>query len=395
MLLNPKIPNFKLLSSEWSGILDREVWKAIEASATNTDLAVSGAQVADHHRRFFQGKTGKKLKKLVEDAAKEVDLNPGLLGTIMMAETRRPQSYLSSEKVSSYHIGVDDFYEGRAAIQARVPAYAKVKWDKKQTPLEHLNDAKTNRRLVKTILFDSGPDAVLATAVYLKFREVRLREIAAELKGDFDKLPVAARFALTRMAMGAGTGGATPFLKDALKGVDIFVRKAIPVAAYQTQRNATVRTAQAMHLSDWVFGIKVAPVTRPEKSEEDEESEDQWAEAEADSYEGDVDSEHSSISEFQDGPAEQEPEALEAREEPSTVIDPFPAPYPLALNLVNASFNTCVDAASTNPDVAHLCGALADLTGKPPSPLYRGHNHNDMLLYVGSSGQDLSHVCRL
>jgi hypothetical protein len=164
--------------------------------------------------------------------------------------------------------------------------------------------------------------------------------------------------------------------------VDILVRKAIPVAAYQTQRNATVRTAQAMHLSDWVFGIKVAPVTRPEKSEE-AESEDHWAEAEADNYEGDVDFEHSSTSEFQDGPAEQEPEALEAGEEPATVIDPFPAPYPLALNLVNASFNSCVDAAPTNPDVAHLCGALADLTGKPPSPLYRGHNHNDML-YVGS-----------
>jgi hypothetical protein len=242
----------------------------------------------------------------------------------MMSETRRPQSYLSSEKVSSYHIGVDDFYEGRAAIQARVPAYAKVKWDKKQTPLEHLNDAKTNRRVVKTILFDSGPDAVLATAVYLKFREVRLREIAAELKGDFDKLPVAAQFALTRMAMGAGTGGATPFLKDALKGVDIFVRKAIPVAAYQTQRNATVRTAQAMHLSDWVFGIKVAPATRPEKSEEAEESEDQWAEAEADSYEGAVDFEHSSISEFQDGPAEQEPEALEAREDRDAGEDETP-----------------------------------------------------------------------
>ena len=63
--------------------------------------------------------------------------------------------------------------------------------------------------------------------------------------------------------MAAGTGGATPFLKDALNGVDIFVRKAIPVREYQTKRNATVRTAQAMHLSDWVFGISVEPATRP------------------------------------------------------------------------------------------------------------------------------------
>ena len=96
----------------------------------------------------------------------------------MMAETRRPESYLSSEKVSSYHIGCDDFYEGRAAIQARVPAYSKVRWDKSQMPIEHQNDAQTNPRMVKTIFFDSGPDGALATAVYVKFREVRLREIA-------------------------------------------------------------------------------------------------------------------------------------------------------------------------------------------------------------------------
>jgi hypothetical protein len=263
--LDPKGPKFKQLSAEWAKILNEVVWKAIQVSAENTDLVVSGKEVADHHR-FFWGKSGKRLKQLVEDAAREVDLNPGLLGAIMMAETRRPQSYLSSGKVRSYHIGADDFYEGRSAIEARVPAYAKVKWDKNQTPLVHDNDAKKPRK-VKTILFDSGPDAVLATAVYVKFREVRLREIAAELQGDFDNLPLATRFALSRMAMAAGTAGATPFLKAALKGVDIFIRKAIRVQAYQTQRNATVRTAQAMHLSDWIFRNKLAPATQPEIEE--------------------------------------------------------------------------------------------------------------------------------
>jgi len=256
-------PDFGRLSAEWVKILNEEVWKAIEVSAENTDLVVSGKEVTDHHRAFFRGQAGRRLKKLVEDAAGETGLNPGLLGTIMMAETRRPLSYLSSEKVSSYHIGCDDFYEARAAIQARVPAYAKVKWDRTQTPVEHLNDAKKDPRKVKTILFDSGPDGALATAVYLKFREVRLREIAAELHGDFDSLPLSTRLALTRMAMAAGTDGATPYLKDALNGVDIFVREAIPVRAYQTKRNATVRTAQAMHLSDWLFGIPVPRAARP------------------------------------------------------------------------------------------------------------------------------------
>ncbi|MFZ0134394.1 MAG: trypsin-like peptidase domain-containing protein, partial [Desulfobacterales bacterium] len=265
--LDPKDPAYKQLSAEWKKILDEDIWKAIKVSAENTDLAVSGEEVTDHHRSFFRGKSGKRLKKLVEDAAREASLNPGLLGTIMMAETRRPLSYLSSEKVSSYHIGCDDFFEARAAIKARVPAYAKIKWDRKQKPVEHLNDARTNPRLVKTILFDSGSDAALATAVYVKFREVRLKEIAAELGKDFDSLPLPTRFALTRISMAAGTGGATPYLKDALNGVDIFVRQAIPVRAYQTKRNATVRTAQAMHLSDWIFGIAVEPATLPQGKE--------------------------------------------------------------------------------------------------------------------------------
>jgi hypothetical protein len=279
--LKPDNPNFKQLSAEWTKILDKEVWKATKVSAENTDLVVSGEEVTDHHR-FFWGKRGKRLKQLVEDAAREVDLNPGLLGAIMMAETRRPLSYLSSDKVSSYHIGCDDFYEGLGAIKARVPAYAKVKWDKSQKPVEHDNDSVSCKkkaeakaagdktaydkysklcRKVKTIWFDSGPDGVLATAVYIKFREVRLREIAAELGKNFDSLPLPTRFALARMAMAAGTGGATPSLKAALNGVDIFVREAIPVRAYQKERNATVRTAQAMHLSDWIFGIAVPVAT--------------------------------------------------------------------------------------------------------------------------------------
>jgi V8-like Glu-specific endopeptidase len=260
--LQPSHPKFKALAAEWARIQDREVWRAIQAASENRDLVVAGAEVASHDR-FFWGKSGKRLRQLVADAAREVDLNPGLLGTIMMAETRSPGTYLSSAKVSSYHIGTDDFYEGRAAIKARVPAYAKVRWDKSQVPESHPNDAKTNPRTVKTIQFDSGPDAVLATAVYVKFYEVRLREIARERGGDFDSLPLEARFALTRMAMAAGAKGAQPRLEQALAGKDIMVRKPIKVVAYQTQRNATVRTAQALHLSEWIFGIPLVPAPSP------------------------------------------------------------------------------------------------------------------------------------
>ena len=135
-------PRFARLTAEWSSILNLEVWQAIQAASANADLVVSGAEVADLDR-FFWGRDGKRLAKLVEDAAREVAIDPGLLGAVMMAETRRPASYLSSDKVSSYHIGTDDFFEGRAAIAARVPAFAKVAWDRTQEPVTHDNDAKT------------------------------------------------------------------------------------------------------------------------------------------------------------------------------------------------------------------------------------------------------------
>lgn len=276
--LDSKHPKFKQLSREWITIRDREVWPAILKSAENTSLAVSGKDVAADHRQFW-GKTGKRFKSLIEDAAKQVELNPGLLAANLLAETGTRNSYLTKDKVDSYHIGVDDFYERQHAIAQRVPAYAKIGWDRKQKPVEHDNDAK-KPRLVKTIKFDSGPDALLASAVYLKYGEVRLREEATKLGGNFDKLPLEMRWALIRMAFNAGVGGAAKRLAKALKGEDILVRKNIPRKAYQTERNATIHTARALHISDWIFGVSMRPSIQPESEspevfdEEDDESYD-------------------------------------------------------------------------------------------------------------------------
>jgi hypothetical protein len=269
--LDPKKPNYRKLAAEWSALLNGAVWTAIQQASANDAFAVSGAEVADKDRVFW-GAAGQQLKLLVERAATQVNLNPGLLGVIVTSELERPYDLLSGAKIDSYYIGTDDFYEARTAIAARVPVYANVNWDKHQTPLTHDNDRMGTPRKVQTIFFDSGPDGLLAMAVYIKFREVRLREIASELKGDFDGLPVEYRFALTRMAMAAGTEGATSFLKDALAGKDILVRKPIAVAIYQTQRNATVRTAQAMHLSDWIFGIPLVARTQSQETFEHAQS---------------------------------------------------------------------------------------------------------------------------
>ena len=260
--LEPNHPKFNRLSREWVGIRNREVWSAIQKSAENHALAVSGKDVATDHRQFW-GKSGKKFKSLIEQAAKKVDLNPGLLAATMLAETGNRNDYLTKNKVSSYRIGVDDFYDRRHAIAQRVPVYAKVGWDRNQKPAEHYNDAK-KPRIVKTIKFNSGPDALLASAVYLKYGAVRLREEASKLGRDFFKLPLETRWALIRMAFNAGVGGAIKRLIRALKGEDILVRKNFPRKAYQTDRNATIHTARALHLSEWIFGVSMKPTIQPE-----------------------------------------------------------------------------------------------------------------------------------
>ena len=60
----------------------------------------------------------------------------------------------------------------RGVLAKNVPAYAQIRWDKKQKPEAHLNDAKTNPREVQSIWFDPGADALLATAVYLKYAAI-------------------------------------------------------------------------------------------------------------------------------------------------------------------------------------------------------------------------------
>jgi V8-like Glu-specific endopeptidase len=265
--LNPKTSKADAkLASEWSAIHKDEVWPQIVAAAKNLVLAVHGEQIASR-LVHFRGSAGRRFKQLVETAAQQVGLNPGLLAAALIGETGTIADYLSASKVGSYRTGVDDFYAMRGVLAQTVPAYSRIRWDRKQKPAVHLNDAQTNPREVQSIWFDSGPDALLATAVYLKYGEVRLRADAVKLGGDFDALPVETRFALIRMSMAAGRAGAATRLAKALKGLDILVRDWTPPKIYQTNRNATIRAAEAMFLSGWVFGqpLPATPRKQPEQ----------------------------------------------------------------------------------------------------------------------------------
>jgi hypothetical protein len=288
-------PHYKQLSSEWIKILKNEIRPAIASASENVDLKVSGVYVAERDPQFV-AETGKKFKELVAWAASEVNLNPGFLAAVLLAEWDQNSLYLSSGAVSSFRTGTDDFFAQAASLRANVPAFSKVGFDEKKKTTS-INE---HGRVVTTIPFNSGKDAALATAVYLKYAEIKLRNAAQKNGGDFDKLPIETQYVLVRIAMAAGHGGLSPdgdlirfkwqtdrwvpvkkgekggallgvasSLERVLKGEDILIRKNEPRkdptnSGHVTLRNATILAAQAMHLSDWIFGIPTANTTQPE-----------------------------------------------------------------------------------------------------------------------------------
>ena len=232
------------------------------------DLGVSAKQVTAYDWAF-RTKKGKKFKELVEWATDEIDINPGLLGVNLIAETRR-RDYFARSKVSSFLVGTDDFYDKRHDISRKVPAYSKIGWDKNQKPVVDINEAG---RKVNTIYFDSGRDALLASAVYLKHGEVVLQQEAHKVGKDFDTLPVETRFALIRLAFNAGHGRAKKNLRQALEGKEMLIRKR--KAGAGPQRKATIHAARAMHLSEFIFGVSTKAMVQPEvKSSEAFEEEE-------------------------------------------------------------------------------------------------------------------------
>ncbi len=215
------------------------------------DLGVTRKQIQAYDYLFNDKKKSRRqFKKLVIDAANKFDLNPGLLAVNLIRETLYVD-YLKQSKISSFLVGVDDYYEKRHDIKAKVANEKLVKWDRTQTPT---TDENETGRTVKTIKFDSGPDALMASAAYLKHGEIVLREEAESLSENFDLFNAELRFALSRLAFNAGLGRAKKNMKEFIvDGKDVLIRK--PQSDAGPQRNATIAAAQAIHLSTTVFGV--------------------------------------------------------------------------------------------------------------------------------------------
>ena len=291
--LDPKAKNFKTLSGQWRAIQTKYVRSAIERMSVDHDMAVHGKFVAERDPQFW-GLNGKIFRDIVRSVAAEVDLNPGFLSAVLLAEVGSAAPYLKTGPVFSFFTGTDDFFAQQERLKTHVPAFANVHFDKTKT-FENINE--TGRK-VKSIFFDTGKDAARATAVYLAYARLKLQVAAKTNGGDFDTLPVQVQFALMRIAMAAGHGGidlngnfvwflkkdgkslqvkagtkgavlvgVARWLYRVLKGEDIFVRdwtgRTFPSTVKATSRNATILVAQALHLSDWHFGISL--VQRPKR----------------------------------------------------------------------------------------------------------------------------------
>ena len=398
--LDRKHPKYTQLSGEWTAILRSEVRPAIHTASEDASLKVSGRYVAERDPQF-SGETGRRFKELVDWAAKEVDIPPGLLAAVLLAEWDDRSLYLGSAAVSSFVSGTDDFFAQRGQLAKNVPAVSKVRFD----PSQNTTDVNEHGRTVVTTQFKSGKDATLATAVYLKYAEIKLRKAAEKNGGDFDALARETRFVLVRIAMAAGHGGISPAgelirfkkklgnwvpvtkgesggvlfgvassLDRVLKGEDILVRadeaRTDPTnSGRATHRNATILAAQAMHLSDWFFDVPApAPAALPEL-----ESREGFDEAGFDLHDyedGEFDPSISPFAEQAFGPqlvqsAPRSKDLVEALAEVKMLLDP-----PGHARLGNVAFaiaklgtgNNPVEFAGLRAGDMHFSGSLLKLT---------------------------------
>jgi len=235
------------------------------------DLGTNPATV-QMYDTYFDGASGAILKARIAQAAKDVDINPGLLAASMFAEFTRGSYTRQTGEVEGWLIGTDDYKERKADIERRVPSARKLK------PIRYDPHRNENGRLIPEVPVFKAEDAVLASAVYLKYAEEEVRRVLRGMGGSIERLAIEHRFAITRYALNGGVGAmrlrVMEFLgmsgrpghyvqnregKEFLQykhgklkgGVEQFTR-------HRPQRAATAHAAQAIHISQKVFGINPA-----------------------------------------------------------------------------------------------------------------------------------------
>jgi hypothetical protein len=221
---------------------------------------------------YFAGASGALLKTRISDAATQVGLNPGLLAASLFAEFKVGSYTKQTGETDGWDIGTDDYKERKADIERKIPAAKALR------PIRYEPHVNELGRLIPEVPVFRADQAVLASAVYLKHSELQVRQTMASMGGSFDRLPVEHQFALTRYATNAGVGKAQQRVMEFL-GMSLhkgsYVQHKNPkeflvykpwklqrgveqFSAHHPQRAATAHAAQAIHISQKIFGIDPA-----------------------------------------------------------------------------------------------------------------------------------------
>lgn len=235
------------------------------------DLGVNPATV-QMYDKHFAGSNGTLLKTRIAAAAKQVGINPGLLAASMLAEHSAGSYTKRTGEVDGWDIGTDDYKESKADIERLVPAARALK------PIRYAPATNENGRTIPEVPVFKAEDAVLASAVYLKYAEVKARRAMSEMGGSFDRLTAEHQFALTRYGVNAGQGRMKQRIMELLgtrkhHGQYVHDQKSKEFLQFnpgklvhgleqfnrhKPQRAATAHMAQAIHLSQKIFGINPA-----------------------------------------------------------------------------------------------------------------------------------------
>jgi RHS repeat-associated protein len=227
--------------------------------------------------KTFEGTQGARFKKLVQDAASKVGLDPGFLAAALLAEESRGSYTKTSGEQDTFTIGSDDYVNKKPEIDRRIPAAKEIEFTSITT------DFNEQGREVKTGHFDATK-AVLVNAIYLKFGELKVRDVFAKHGVDFESLTPELRFAFTRLAMNPGKNTVESQIEKFLASRDIadtapgiLIRTGVKSQdARKPQSGATLVAARGLHLSQKIFGnvyeassLSLKPPKKKDKARED------------------------------------------------------------------------------------------------------------------------------
>jgi len=180
---------------------------------------------------LFAGRNGARFRSMLETVAAEAGISPGLLAANALGEEPSAADWLAARPVPTGQSGVDDWAGIEPTIRKAIPGAPEIPTAAGE--------------------FGSGRDALRAMAWMLRYAEVRM---TAEAGTAYTSLPANERYALQGYAFDDGVPAGVQLARDAGPAGDGLLVTSGPVGSGDPQRTATVRSAQAVHLANTVFG---------------------------------------------------------------------------------------------------------------------------------------------